>query len=60
MNSLKLELITLLKRPSRILTITVGANAHTTGWTDVSKDVPDGIIKIVNGIMRIVSKKKIV
>jgi hypothetical protein len=42
------------------LTITVGRNAHTTGWTDVSKDVPDSIIKIVNGIKRIVSKEKIV
>ena len=42
------------------LTMTVGANAHTTGWTDVSKDMPDSIIKIVNGIKRIVSKEKIV
>jgi hypothetical protein len=42
------------------LTITVGDNAHTTGCTDVSKDMPDSIIKIVNGIKRIVSKEKIV
>jgi hypothetical protein len=42
------------------LTITVGANAHTTGWTDVSKDLPDSIIKIVNVIKKIVSKEKIV
>jgi hypothetical protein len=42
------------------LTITVGANAHTTGWTDVSKDMPDSIIKIVNVIKKIVSKEKIV
>jgi hypothetical protein len=42
------------------LTITVGSNAHTTGWTDVSKDMPDSIIKIVNEIKRIVSKEKIV
>ena len=42
------------------LTITVGANAHTTGWTDVSKDMPDSIIKIANRIRRIVSKEKIV
>ena len=42
------------------LTITVGDNAHTTGWTDASKDMPDAIIKIVNGIKRIVSKEKIV
>ena len=42
------------------LTMTVGANAHTTGWTDVSKDMPDSIIKIVNVIKKIVSKEKIV
>jgi len=42
------------------LTITVGANAHTTGWTDVSKDMPDSIIKIVDKIKRIISKEKIV
>ena len=42
------------------LTITVGANAHTTGWTDVSKDLPDSIIKIVDKIKRIISKEKIV
>ena len=42
------------------LTITVGANAHTTGWTDLSKDMPDSIIKIVDKIKRIISKEKIV
>ena len=42
------------------LTITVGDNAHTTGWTDASKDIPESIIKIVNGIKKIVSKEKIV
>ena len=42
------------------LTITVGDNAHTTGWTDASKDMPDAIIKIVNRIQRIVSKEKVV
>jgi hypothetical protein len=42
------------------LTITVGDNAHTTSWTDASKDMPGAIIKIVNGIKRIVSKEKIV
>jgi hypothetical protein len=42
------------------LTLTVGDNVHTTGWTDSSKDMPDSIIKIVNGIKRIVSKEKIV
>jgi hypothetical protein len=42
------------------LTITVGANAHTTGWTDVSKDVPYSITKVVNRIKRITSKEKIV
>ena len=41
------------------LTMTVGANAHTTGWTDVSKDMPDSIIKIVNKIKSIISKEKI-
>jgi hypothetical protein len=42
------------------LTLTVGDNAHTTGWTGASKDIPDSIVKIVNGIKRIVSKEKIV
>ena len=42
------------------LTITVGDNTHTTGWTDVSRDIPDSIIKIVNEIKRIASKEKIV
>jgi hypothetical protein len=42
------------------LTITVGDNTHTTGWTDASKDMPDSIIRIVNRIKRIVSKEKIV
>jgi hypothetical protein len=42
------------------LTITVGDNAHTTGWTDASKDMPDAIIKIVKRIKRIVSKEKVV
>jgi hypothetical protein len=42
------------------LTITVGDNTHTTGWTDASKDMPESIIKIVNGIKRIISKEKIV
>ena len=41
------------------LTITVGDNAHTTGWTDASKDIPESIINIVNGIKKIVSKEKI-
>jgi hypothetical protein len=42
------------------LTITEGDNSHTTGWTDASKDIPESIIKIVNGIKKIVSKEKIV
>jgi hypothetical protein len=42
------------------LTITVGDNIHTTGWTAASKDIPESIIKIVNGIKKIVSKEKIV
>ena len=42
------------------LTMTIGANAHTTGWTDVSKDMPDSTIKIVNKIKSIISKEKIV
>jgi len=45
---------------SKTLIITVGDNAHTTGWTDASKDIPDSIIKIVNWIKRIISKEKIV
>jgi hypothetical protein len=42
------------------LTITVGDNIHTTGWTGASRDIPESIIKIVNGIKKIVSKEKIV
>jgi len=42
------------------LTITVGSNAHTTSWTDVSKEVQVIIIRTVNEIKRIVSKEKIV
>jgi hypothetical protein len=42
------------------LTITVGDNIHTTGWTGASKDIPESIIKIANGIKKIVSKEKIV
>ncbi|PWU82088.1 MAG: hypothetical protein DLM72_03565 [Candidatus Nitrosopolaris wilkensis] len=42
------------------LTITMGDNIHTTGWTGASKDIPESIIKIVNGIKKIVSKEKIV
>jgi hypothetical protein len=42
------------------LTISVGSNAYTTSWTDVSKEVPDRIIRTVNEIKRIVSKEKIV
>ena len=42
------------------LTLTVEDNTHTTGWTDASKDMPESIIKIVNGIKRIISKEKIV
>jgi hypothetical protein len=42
------------------LTITVGDGIHTTGWTGASKDIPESIIKIVNGIKKIGSKEKIV
>ena len=62
MNSLKLELPA--KEDESLvaytLTITIGSNAHTTCWTDVSKEVPDSIIRTVNEIKRIVSKEKIV
>jgi hypothetical protein len=49
-----------LKFLYNIISITVGDNAHTTGWTDASKDMPETIIKIVNEIKRIISKEKIV
>jgi hypothetical protein len=42
------------------LTITVGESAHTAGWTDASKDIPDCITKIVSEIKRLVSKEKII
>jgi hypothetical protein len=38
----------------------VGDNIHTTSWTGASKDIPESIIEIVNGIKKIVSKEKIV
>jgi hypothetical protein len=50
----------LLSIIAHTLTITVGVNIHTTGWTGASKDIPESIIKIVNGIKKIVSKEKIV
>jgi len=38
----------------------VACTLTITGWTDASKDIPESIIKIVNGIKKIVSKEKIV
>lgn len=41
------------------MTITIDNNVHTTGWTDVSIDIPDTLNKIVHEIKLIASKEKI-
>lgn len=34
--------------------------AHTTAWTNASKELPRGIIKIVDEIKKVVAKEKAV
>jgi hypothetical protein len=42
------------------LTVTIGDKTHTTAWTNTSKELPDGIKKIVEEIKKIVAKEKAV
>jgi hypothetical protein len=43
------------------LTVTIGGDkTHTITWTKDSKEIPDGIVKIVDAIRRITAKEKIV
>jgi hypothetical protein len=42
------------------LAVTVGDKTHTTAWTNNSKEMLDGITKIVDAIRRITAKEKVV
>jgi hypothetical protein len=42
------------------LTVTMNDKAHTTGWTDGSKGMPDGLMKIVNEIKKVSSNEGLV
>jgi hypothetical protein len=43
------------------LTVTIGGDkTHTTTWTNDSKEIPDGIVKIVDAIRRITAKESVV
>jgi hypothetical protein len=42
------------------LTVTVNDDVHTTKWTNTSKDLPDGLMKIVDVIKKLSAKKKII
>lgn len=42
------------------LTVTVNDDVHTTKWANGSKDLPDSIIKIVDGIKKLSIEKKII
>ena len=42
------------------LTVTMNENAHMTGWTDGSKGIPDGLMKIVNEIKKVSSNEGLV
>jgi hypothetical protein len=42
------------------LTVTVGNKTHTTAWTNISRETPDTIAKIVDSIRRITAKEKVV
>ena len=42
------------------LAITIGDKTHTTAWTNTSKEMPDGLSKIVDAIRRITAKEKVV
>jgi hypothetical protein len=42
------------------LTITLGDKTHRTAWKNTSKEMPDGIAKIADAIIRITAKDKVV
>ena len=43
------------------LAVTIGGDKkHTTTWTNDSKEIPDGIVKIVDAIRRTTAKEKVV
>ena len=42
------------------LTVTLDDKTHTTAWTNDSKEMPDGITKIVDAIRRITAKEKVI
>ena len=43
------------------LAVTIGGDkTHTTTWTNDSKEIPDGIVKVVDAIRRITAKGKVV
>jgi hypothetical protein len=42
------------------LTVTINDKAHTTGWTDGSKEMPDGLMQIVNEIKKVSSNEGLV
>jgi hypothetical protein len=43
------------------LAVTMGGDKiHTTAWTNDSKEMPDGVTKIVDAIRRITAKEKVV
>ena len=42
------------------LTATIQDKTHTTAWTNTSKEIPDGITKIVDEIKKVVAKEKAV
>ena len=42
------------------LTATIEDKTHTTAWTNTSKEIPDGITKIVDEIKKVVAKEKAV
>ena len=42
------------------LTVTMNDKAHTTGWTDGSKGMPEGLMQIVNEIKKVSSNEGLV
>jgi hypothetical protein len=42
------------------LTVTLDDKTHTTAWTNDSKEMPEGITKIVDAIRRITAKEKVI
>jgi hypothetical protein len=42
------------------LTVTIADKTHATAWTNASKELPEGITKIVDEIKKVVAKEKAV